>query len=353
VRVGGRAPRDSREALLCELFADVLGLPTVGIDDNFFELGGHSLLVIALANRIRSILPAEVSVRSLFQAPTVAALSRLIDSGARADPYATLLPLRATGNEAPLFCLPPAGGLGWCYTGLLSYLGPCRPVYALQAPTLADPGSTRPGFDKMIDHYVDHIRATQPRGPYHLMGWSYGGALAHAVAVALQALDEPVEMLAMLDSRPLDRLLTADQLPDRDRVLRLLLNVMIDGSAHPDQPLATSEAATILRDGGRLNGLLGELDRTRVQALMDTYYQDATRQSNLVTGVFDGDFLYFRAMRDRPADQPDTESWLPYLSGNIEVHDIDCTHDEMSQPGPLSAICQVMTRHLIDNGPGR
>jgi acyl carrier protein len=126
------------------LFADVLGLDSVGVDDSFFELGGHSMLVIEFASRIRSAMDAEISVRSVFEAPTVAALGRLIDSGVRVGPYATLLPLRAIGAESPLFCLPPAGGLGWCYTGLLNHLSPERPVYALQARALADPGTPAP-----------------------------------------------------------------------------------------------------------------------------------------------------------------------------------------------------------------
>ncbi len=82
----GLAPRGPDEAIVCQLFAELLGVTEVTIDDSFFDLGGHSLLATRLVSRIRTELGAELSIGDLFLAPTVARLAEVIRGAASARP---------------------------------------------------------------------------------------------------------------------------------------------------------------------------------------------------------------------------------------------------------------------------
>ncbi|MFT3756188.1 MAG: amino acid adenylation domain-containing protein [Pseudoxanthomonas sp.] len=118
------APRNALERTLAEAMGQVLGVPDIGIHDDFFALGGHSLLAAQLTTRLNRDLGVQLSLRSVFDAPTVARLAALVSA---AEPATARKPIvrRADQRSAPLSLMQDRCRLIEEYNpGNLSYNGP-------------------------------------------------------------------------------------------------------------------------------------------------------------------------------------------------------------------------------------
>jgi amino acid adenylation domain-containing protein/non-ribosomal peptide synthase protein (TIGR01720 family) len=96
------APRTPTEAILANLWADVLGKPQIGIHASFFELGGHSLLATQLISRVRGAFRIELPLRVVFEAPTIAELAERIESARQAAAGIQLPPILAVARDGEL-----------------------------------------------------------------------------------------------------------------------------------------------------------------------------------------------------------------------------------------------------------
>lgn len=318
----GREPGTAHEAVLRDLFADVLGVPSVGLDDDFFDIGGHSMLAARLITRVGDALGVEMGLRTLFEAPTVAELARVLrDRGEAPDgpggDLDVLLPLRPTGDGTPVFCVHPGMGLGWSFAGLVRHLDPSHPVYALQSPGLAEgPGAVPGTIEETAALYLRRLREVAPHGPYHLVGWSSGGLIAHAIAVRLRAGGEPVGMVAVLDGYPLaDRVET---LPSREQ-----------------------EAEDLRLETSGLD--IPETLRTR---LAEVYTAVARGARGHVPRLYEGDLVHVAAADRRDGGAFVADLWLPHVGGELVRHTAHCTHEEMTSPQVLADIGPRLAAHI-------
>jgi amino acid adenylation domain-containing protein len=359
----GRPPRTPREGLLCRLFGEVLGVSGPCADDDFFALGGHSLLAVGLVGRIRADLGVRLGIRDLFRAPTPAALAALIEERAadehgdhgehgdhdeRAGALDVLLPLRATGERPPLFCVHPAAGISWVYSGLLRALGPDRPVHGLQARGLDGRSPLATGIEEMAADYLAAIRAVQPHGPYHLLGWSFGGNVAHAMAVRLRAQGERVALLALMDSYPATGQAAPPEEPrgEPDVLADVLrsLGVRDLGDDRGGEPLDLPTATRLAAAGAGALAMLGE---DVLPAVARVFANNSALRARHVPGTFDGDVLFFTATAGRPPGLPDPEvAWAPHVRGRVDTRPVDCAHGEMTAPAHLPGIAAALATHL-------
>jgi acyl carrier protein len=110
--VDAGAPRTLVEELVAGIFAEALDLDRVGVSENFFELGGHSLLATQVVSRVRSLFGVELPLRTVFEAPAAADLSRRIESELNSEAGASCR------RSDP--CRPTSGGRACCPSPLLS-----------------------------------------------------------------------------------------------------------------------------------------------------------------------------------------------------------------------------------------
>jgi amino acid adenylation domain-containing protein len=342
----GRAARTAREEALCCLFAEILGLETVGADDNFFALGGHSLLATRLVRRIRAALGADLPVRLFLQAPTVAGVIESLTADpavrARVDP---VLPIRTSGGQPPLFCVHPVSGVAWCYSGLQRHLPADLPIYGLQLDTEVPAADT---LAEVTASYADRIRSVQPAGPYRLLGWSLGGSIAHAVAARLQQEGEQVELLALLDSYPAKQgLLDLEPAALLDAIELAILATMAQdlglGTEVADDPRSRQRLRQAVAQGfGLPESTLADLARGAASLirLVEGGVPDGEHQT------FHGDILYVQAQGSRERAPDVAELWQPYVSGTIDHHAIDCGHFEMMKPDPMAAIGSLLAARI-------
>ncbi|NYI93925.1 amino acid adenylation domain-containing protein [Streptomonospora nanhaiensis] len=347
----GRAPRDAAEALLCEVFAEVLGAGEVGADDDFFDRGGHSMLLVRLRSRVEAETGVRAAIADLFTNPTPAALAAHLarraaeggdgaDGGGAADPAAGrarpapgsgavpgVVVLRAGGARPPLFCVHPASGLSWPFVRLRRHIGADVPILGLDTPDLAaahGPGAAPPAsVADLAALYVERVRRVRPHGPYRLAGWSFGGAVAHAMAALLAEAGERVDLLALLDAYP------PGALPAPAAA----------SAAEGDPAGGPAAPAAVAAEVGRDHGDAG---------LLRANHRLAAR---LAAGGrpprFAGDAVFFAA-KDAPGAAE--ELWRPHITGRVDRHEVPAAHDDLLGREGAAAIGAVLDG-LLAPGP--
>ncbi|WP_156765602.1 thioesterase domain-containing protein, partial [Mycobacterium sp. 1245499.0] len=323
---GYRAPATATERAVADSYAQVLGVERVGVDDSFFDLGGDSISAMRVVAAINASLGVDLAVRALFDAPTVRALSlRLRAESADGDDVDPVQILRE-GSGVPLFCIHPAGGVSWPYRVLGKYLD--RPIFGIQQTQSADAAAPR-SVRELAEIHADRIQDVYPDGPYHLLGWSFGGVVAHEIAIELQRRGRAIGRLILLDAQP--SIDDAIALPEHalgeqqvlDDVLRAY-NISVDAQTGPP---TDEQLAELLRESG-------VADIPRHRRLVDLLAGNLNDNIELYRlhepRLFDGDICVFSAVRDQ-SDRSSllARSWEPYASGDVLTHAVDCTHNEM------------------------
>ena len=186
-------PQDRLEFQLAQIWQSVINVKSVSISDNFFALGGHSLTTVKLIAEIKKQLRIDIPIASVFAAPTIEQLARVIRSGGWTPPRNCVTEVRPGGSKPALFVI---GG----EHALARYLDRDQPIYGLSFLAMFETQITRVSLKEIAVGYVESIRTVQPNGPYYLAGYSSHGLVAFEMAQLLYSQGERIGLLALLDT---------------------------------------------------------------------------------------------------------------------------------------------------------
>jgi thioesterase domain-containing protein len=252
------------------------------------------------------------------------------------DALDVLLPIQPRGTRPPLFCIHPGFGLSWCYIGLAKHLHTDQPLYGLQARGFnekGDPAAVAVTLEDMAMDYIQQIRRIQPHGPYRLLGYSFGGIVAHTMAVHLERQGERVALLAIMDAPP-------------------SLGIMMEDSK--------SSKIRNWEESDNIPGVAGGYQgRNDTPDVAKSFLQKAPnvirRHCQLATHHtpprgYRGAMILFRAMiqKNEESLSISLDEWEPFVQGPIEVHDMNCTHDDMCNSVSLAVIGAILTPKLAE-----
>ncbi|CQD22142.1 syringomycin synthetase [Mycobacterium lentiflavum] len=360
-----QAPQTETEQVIAAIYAQVLGIERVGVDDSFFDLGGDSLSAMRVIAAINAALDVHLPVRTMFYAPSVRNLSEQL--GAQ-DSAAEVVPVEVfqEGTGAPLCCIHDGLGLSWAYRALGEYVDcPIIGINQISHDGEAGPASIR----GIAANYADRIQARYPDGPYKLLGWSFGGVVAHELAIELQRRGRVVESLVLIDPvfsankfvarLNANRAIAKNETLDESQILEHILRTNRIDIPVQSGPLDYRQAEELVHQHG------AGIPLPPQQLLEFMVHSVQTNQRHLldhVPGVFDGDMVIFCAARGRTDDgrgrsrwrslrtgraaRSQQRLWRPYVAGEIAIYSVDSTHLEMLTADALSTYGEQLGLYL-------
>lgn len=207
---GANAPAlEGPAARVLGIFREVLLDDAIGPDDSFIDLGGDSFHATRLVTRCTETFRVRLSADLLFRYQTARLLGEAIlalqKGEVRTGAGDGLIPLVARcggsgrSRGPAVFFIPPLYGNSWVFQPLLECVPWDRPAFGCR-PADLDAEQNVLDLLSLADYYAATLRAAQPRGPYSIVGYSFGAAVAFEVACRLAAAGEEVRHLVLLEA---------------------------------------------------------------------------------------------------------------------------------------------------------
>jgi amino acid adenylation domain-containing protein len=193
---GFSAPRNRTERRLQKIWEKCLDTRPIGISDDFFNLGGDSLHAVQVMAHVAKEFRRDLRPATIFEAPTIDALAKLLGSQSTKPALDSLLPVRKQGSRIPFFWIHGDHS----FAVMPRHLNDDRPIWGLEHQGQNGTPILHTEVETIAAYYLSEIRKVRPYGPYLIGGYSFGGMIAFDIAQTLRRAGEEVPLLFMLDS---------------------------------------------------------------------------------------------------------------------------------------------------------
>lgn len=341
------------EAQLIAIWEDVLGRTKVGIDDHFFKLGGTSLLAVRVQARLEKVAGIRMPLVSIFQANTPRKLAALLE-----DPSKRQHGIALTENRGPivrphLFCLHHLSAA----QRLAGHLDSAWPVYGIESSLDEDlrrwhmNGEITLTLETLAARNVEIIQQTQPKGPYFLSGFCFGGVLAFEVARQLEAKGERVGLLVLLDASYFPGV-RRKSFPQLRRWFYHSRRAIGEGPRYFLRKW-TERARLQRKRQSRLEELFEMADETDSAVKTKDRWPRADFMSRLLEayqgGPYSGSALLIRTVeepRSFTLDLGETSGWEKVIHGGLQAEDIHCKHTDITEEPFIGLVAKRILARL-------
>ncbi|HEY6228416.1 MAG TPA: amino acid adenylation domain-containing protein, partial [Verrucomicrobiae bacterium] len=347
VTAPGATPKTPLELQLQILFQRVLRRNGVGVDESFFELGGDSLQALELIVQIEKATGRRLPLETLFQTPTVQRLAVELQRASNGDDWSCLVTLQKSGRRAPIFLVHTTPGDVLGYGNLIHNLGADQPCYGFQALGLKDGAQPHTTIEGMAAHYVELLRKFQPKGPYYLGGWCFGGIVAVEMAQQLLKAGQEVAPLLLMET------ISVPPGPGNVKYHAARLKCLFSMSPERWRQYLRSKAKykrQVELDNRMRFRQAGEnvdpQQRRWLERLEQVYNANLAALDTYRSAPYPGKIILFNALERDPGILPDPNYGWTGLANDIEIHEVAGNHDTMLAEPNVSSLATAIRKVL-------
>ena len=341
------APGNKTEQAIANIWQECLGIEKIGINDDFFEVDGNSLMAVQIVSEIKRCLQIDLSVHSLLNAPTIAALAALIKP--RPIEESLLVQLqKGSEKRPPLFLIHGGGGHVFFYHETAYLFGAEQPVYGIRAKGTEGETELLTDVKEMAEQYIKEIQFVQPEGPYFLGGYSFGGIVAFEIAQQLFDMNQKTALLALIDTyHPSHIPQESFNMDNAEMIYRWLTQEgKISISPENLRKLEPDEQISYFAEQSDLTAYLTP-EQIKYSYTMTKLHRSATQ--NYIPLPYPGKIIFFKAEERDDFILPHYEAtWIDLAEEGVEVHEVPGNHQTMSQPPNVNVIAKHLKKYIAN-----